>query len=148
VRGSKLVPLSPKATLKEIKRLVSPYGVTSIGCDQWSFDANYDLAADLGLTLVQHGTTARDVGYAELHTLIGTEGIDLPPDHKIEQDLRGVRKKLTPSGFRIDLLKTADGRHCDFAPSLALLAYVARQARDEVIEYDATYDAFVPKMRC
>jgi hypothetical protein len=129
-RGSKAAPLSPKVVIEAIAKLLKPYGVTSVAVDQWSIDALRDTANDFGLTLIECGTADRDEAYATTQTLLANGLLELPPLAMLEQDLRGVRKIITPKGLRIDLPRTADGRHCDFAPSLALTAWRAhRDAR-------------------
>lgn len=37
----------------------------------------------------------------------------------MKQDLLGVRKRIGRSGISIELDRTSDGRHSDFAPSVA-----------------------------
>ena len=41
-------------------------------------------------------------------------------DPDLLMDLRRVRRRTTQAGVTIDLVSTPDGRHCDYAPALAL----------------------------
>lgn len=123
--GSKERPLSPARVLVEIAGHVRPFGITTIDCDGHSFDALRDLAEPLRLRLVQKNVGDRDAGYAALHSLVASERIELPPVAALVSDLKAIRKLITPAGFKIDLPRTVDGRHCDFAPSCALAALAA-----------------------
>ncbi|MDB4945867.1 MAG: hypothetical protein JWP97_5401 [Labilithrix sp.] len=126
-RGSKATPLSPKTVIADAAKLLKPFGVTTVSVDQWSIDALRDTASEQGLSLVECGTADRDEAYAATQMLLSSSLLELPPLAMLAQDLRGVRKIITPRGVRIDLPRTADGRHCDFAPSLALAAWRAHQ---------------------
>lgn len=128
-RGSKQAPLSPRVVIGEIAAMLRPYRVTTVSCDRWSVDALRDTARDAGLTLQERGSDERDAAYRTLYTLLANEEIELCPHPFVAQDLRGVRKKITPGGVRIDLARTPDGRHADFAPSVALAAWLASGSR-------------------
>lgn len=120
-RGSTAKPLSPKAVLTEIAALVKPYGVDVLWSDQASGDALRDIAADIGMTLVPVATTqaSKIDMFRNAQTLIRTDQVDLPPDPQVKQDLLGIRRRWTRSGATIELAKTPDGRHSDYAPSIA-----------------------------
>lgn len=118
--GSKSQPLSPRATLIEIGNALRPYGVSRVYVDGWSFDAMQDHARAAGLTLVEHPASERDEPYKALRTLLGNGDIELPPDPVMRADLLSIRQRATASGIKIHLPKTSNGRHCDFAPSVAL----------------------------
>jgi hypothetical protein len=120
--GSKSAPLSPRATLGEIAQVLRPFGVRRIYVDGWSFDALREHAAAVGLSLEQH-SGGMDVAYGRLRTLLANELIELPPNPTMRQDLLAVRQRATSAGTKVHLPRTADGRHCDFAPSIALVAH-------------------------
>lgn len=126
--GSKTTPLSPKVVIGEIAGVLAPYKVASVYVDQWSVDALRDQAADAGLGLIECDKATTDAGYKTLQTRLANGAAELPPLDALEQDLRGVRKRVTPTGVRIELPRTADGRHCDFAPSVALATHFATEA--------------------
>ena len=120
-RGSKVAPLSPKATLAEIATIVKPYGLDMIYTDQYAGDALADLAIGFGITLVIEAATqaSKMEIYRSLETLLRTDAAELPPIPQVRQDLLGVRRHVGRSGVTAELARTADGRHADFAPSIA-----------------------------
>jgi hypothetical protein len=126
--GSKAAPLSPRETLRQIAAELEPFGVSSIYTDGWALDALQDHAQAAGLTLQQH-TGDRDAPYTTLRTLLANGLIELPPHELMRQDLLSIRQRATSSGIKIMLPKTADGRHCDFAPAVALAAHHAEAQR-------------------
>ncbi|MDB4987837.1 MAG: hypothetical protein JWN04_3015, partial [Myxococcaceae bacterium] len=127
--GSKSAPLSPRATLAEIATVLAPFGAQRIHVDGWSFDSLREHASAVGLTLEQH-TGGADQAYARLRTLLANGLIELPPHPIMRQDLLSIRQRATASGVKIHLPKTADGRHCDFAPSIALASFYADTQRE------------------
>ncbi len=118
--GSKSKPLSPRDTLAEVAATLKPYGVQRIHVDGWSFDAMADHARAVGLSLVEHPAVDRDVPYQRLKALLGNGDLELPPDPVLRNDLLALRQRATSSGVKIHLPHTSNGRHCDFAPSVAL----------------------------
>ena len=137
--GSKAVPLSPRAVFREVADLLRPYGVRRIHVDGWSFDALADHAQTVGLQLYQAPSTERDARYGKLKALAANGELELPPDPTLRTDLIALRQRATAGGVRIELPRTADGRHCDFAPAVALA--VAQAAGT------ASRAAFVDAMR-
>jgi len=119
--GSRTSPLDPKRVLLEQRDLLEGYGVTQVETDQWSSDALRAIASDLGLYVVERtiGADRFDL-YDSLRTKLGAGDVELPPDPQVRADLLGVRRRLTAGGVAIHLPKTADGRHCDYAPALVL----------------------------
>jgi hypothetical protein len=120
-QGSRVSPLSPRAVLREMAGVLRPYGINLVWSDQASGDALRDLAAEAGLTLVvEPATQATKIAvYNNLETLLSTGNVDLPPDPLVKQDLLGVRRIIGRNGVSIDLQRTSDGRHSDYAPSVA-----------------------------
>lgn len=120
-QGSRVAPLSPRVVLKEIAALLRPYGLNVVWSDQASGDALKDLAASAGLTLVVEPSTqaSKLAMYGNVETLLSTGNVDLPPERLVKQDLLGVRKLIGRNGVSIDLARTSDGRHSDYAPSVA-----------------------------
>jgi len=130
--GKPTQPLSPRAVLTEIHAELDAYGVDEVLTDQHSVDALRDIATDVGLVLIERPwTAARQVqayGNMEVHALDGRlKIIDHP---QVKKDINMVQKKVTQSGWSIALPQTQDGRHCDFAPAVAMACY-------EFIEEDA-----------
>lgn len=120
-QGSKANPLKPRDVFTEIANDLGPYGVDVVYSDQASGDALRDIAESVGLFLViEPSTQANKLEmYGNLETLLSTNNVDLPPVSMVKQDLLGVRKRVGRSGVSVDLAKTQDGRHSDFAPSVA-----------------------------
>lgn len=121
--GTSKAPLQPRQVLAEIAALLKSYNVDILYSDQASGAALRDLAALEGITLVPHPWTAGNKmeAYRNLQTLIRTQQVALNDDPQVKKDLLGIRRKTTRSGTGIELLKTPDGRHCDYAPAMAKL---------------------------
>ncbi len=120
-RGSKTAPLSPRAVFRELAEDLRPYGIEIVWSDQFAGDALVDIASDVGLHLVIEPSTqaANLEAYRNLDTLLRTDQADLPPIETLARDLAGVRRRVGRNGVAIDLAKTPDGRHSDFAPAVA-----------------------------
>lgn len=121
--GSKSAPLDPNIVLREIKLTVGGYGLSAVHTDQWSSDAIKALARPIGIRTIESSLGSaedRFAAYDEIRTLLTTQLLELPPVPAFLSDLKALRKKATANGVRIELPLTSDGRHCDFAPSLAL----------------------------
>jgi hypothetical protein len=134
--GSQKTPLSPKAMCAQMAMTLAPYGVRQILCDQWSFDAINDHAKDANLILVEAKRENVVSGYAKLKSGLEASMVELPPVPNVRTDLQGVRKRAKSGSLTIVLEKQANGRHCDFAPSLALLA----EALSGAVDYGEAID--------
>lgn len=143
--GSKIAPLSPRDTLTEIARVLRPYGIKRIHVDQWSFDALADHARGAGLTLVEHPASERDLPYQRLKTLLANGDCELPPHPTLRTDLLAVRQRASAGGVKIHLPRTADGRHADMAPSVALAAMHA--SGSDITDYLLMLDWAAEEMR-
>ena len=118
-QGSKSAPLKSREVLLEIAAICKAYGIESVITDRYAIDPLRELASDAGLGLVESTETMAPL-YLTLRRRFSDGEIELPPHAELLADLRAVRKRVTQSGIAIVLPKTADGRHCDFAPSLVL----------------------------
>lgn len=118
--GSKSDPLDPDQVIKEIKALIEPYGLNSVETDQWSADANKAIGRRYGLYLYDRALNSAEnlEIYTSLAVKLADNEIELPKDDVVRDDLRGLRK-MVRSSVRIVLPRTADGRHCDYAPAIA-----------------------------
>jgi hypothetical protein len=121
--GSKVAPLSADATLAEIAAICDGYGVTDVQTDQWAADPLRDIALRHGLTLYDRTITAtlKVERFETLRARIADEEYELPPDPVVRADLLAVRKRVTQNGIAIELPRTSDGRHADYAAALAQL---------------------------
>jgi hypothetical protein len=115
-------PLRPRQVLKEIAETLRPYGVTDIATDQWSLDALQEIAMEFGLGLfeVRLSGEEKNDAYGKIKTLLEEQEYELHPEPLLRDDLIRVKRKTTQTGVSIALPLTGDGRHCDFAPPLAL----------------------------
>lgn len=116
-------PLDPTAVLQDIRTICAAYGVNLVRTDQWSVDALRSLAAPMGLTLVQQdfGAGEQYDAYKTVQTWLTLGQIELAPVPELVDDLKRVKRRVTQSGLSIHLPRTADGRHCDYAPALVRL---------------------------
>jgi hypothetical protein len=131
--GSKASPLNLRATLKEIATICKEYGVSVLAQDQWSSDALRELAEQEGLTLYEKTTTAASKfeAFESMKTRLASGLFELPPDPQVRADLLAVRKKITTQGVSVELPKTPDGRHCDYAAVISLASTLAVTEPDE-----------------
>lgn len=120
--GSAVNPLRPAAVLQEIAQILKAYRVTVLDSDQYMGDALRDLAAQVGLVLIPHAWTGteRTKRYLTLRTMFELGEVELPPDPTVRQDLQRVVKRYTQTGISIDLAKSGDGRHADYAPAVCM----------------------------
>jgi len=119
-QGSKTIPLRPKVVMREVAEICGAYGLDWLEGDQWSGDALADIAQDCGLHYrIVNRTSAENY---EVYRKFGVElaggGIELHPDPYVRSDLVSVEKRVTPNGIRINLPRTNDGRHADYAPAV------------------------------
>ncbi|HEY4117392.1 MAG TPA: hypothetical protein VGM56_06030 [Byssovorax sp.] len=129
--------LSPSVVLGEIATLCAAYRVDVVHSDAWSADALTDIARDKGLHLEtrQRTTQERVELFESLRTLVAQGLVELPPVEALRADLLSVRKRVTQRAVSIELPRTGDGRHADFAPSVALAVKLAK-AGDAFAEPD------------
>jgi hypothetical protein len=85
------------------------------------------IAQRVGLSLwpIEGTQTDRLARYEQLVTWMSDGEVEIPPDPQFRADLLGIKQKLTPNGFTIDLPETPDGRHTDYAPSSVLALHRA-----------------------
>lgn len=129
-RGS---PLVPEDVLRQIRKLIAPYGLRSVVTDQ---HATEFLRAILRLMPVEDRislieepwtqNTRRD-GYEHLLVLAQSNRLGLPPDAQVKADLLGITKRITRSGVTYELVER-NGRHADYAPAIAHAVADARYA--------------------
>lgn len=120
--GSSVNPLRPAAVLAEIAHILKAYQVTVLDSDQYMGDALRDLASQVGLVLIPHAWTSgeRTKRYLTLRTMFEIGEVELPPDPVVRQDMQRVVKRYTHTGVTIDLTKSNDGRHADYAPAICM----------------------------
>ena len=123
-QGSKTDPLDPDKVLAEIAGLVKGYGIPGVWTDQLAADFVRSIAYRHGLSVsIETITAANKVQMFEsLRVRIADDGIEIPDDPIVRADLLSIRKRVTMNGIAIELPRTADGRHADYAPALAIAA--------------------------
>lgn len=132
--GSPANPLRPAVILAEIARLCKAYRVTVLDSDQYYGDALRDLAAQQNIVLISHAWTEREKlnKFLALKTMFEQGMVEIPADPMLRSDIGRVKKVLKGNGSTITFPRTSDGRHCDYAPCLALaLARYWSNADDE-----------------
>lgn len=122
--------MRPEHCIEAVAAVCQSYRLSSAITDQFAGAAHQDLAHRYGLSLVVVATTARSKleDFTNLATLVHSDCVELPPDKVFQRDLLSVRKRLTQQGATIVLPRTADGRHCDYAPALAAAITAAGEA--------------------
>jgi hypothetical protein len=129
--GSRQAPLDPGVVIDEIAAILRRYGVSDVYCDGWSADALRPIARGAGFQLRERTRTTdeRTALFTQAKTLLATASLALPPHAILVADLKAVRKRVLGNGIRVDLPRTTNGRHCDFAPSVVLVIEAAAAAR-------------------
>lgn len=116
-------PLKPKEVFAEMAKILKPYGVTTVKSDQWSFDALRGEAEDHGIHLTLQTIDDAYDRYGKIATWLTKDWFELPSgEPQLIDDMKRVQKRVTQNGIAIILPRTADGRHCDFAPAIVRLA--------------------------
>jgi hypothetical protein len=60
--------------------------------------------------------------------------VEIPSDPMLRSDLGRIKKVLKGSGASISFPRTSDGRHCDYAPCLAMALARYWQSEEDVQE--------------
>jgi hypothetical protein len=123
-QGSKTDPLDPDRVLAEVARILKGYGLECVWTDQLAADfvRSIGMRHNLGVYL-ETVTAPRKVALFEsLRVRLADDGLEIPADPLLRADLLSIRKRVTMNGIAIELPRTADGRHADYAPALALAA--------------------------
>lgn len=148
-QGTSVEPLSPKVVLQEATNILALYNLTDCYTDQWSADANRDLAFEMGLNLVIEDWkgTQRTNAYQSMAVQAALEKVDLPRDPMVRKDLSLVKRRVTPNGISIHLPATSDGRHCDYAAAIARVLFRWLNDEQEVAPDigEPGYDAHLEK---
>lgn len=130
-QGTPAEPLDVDATLLEARECCMGYGLDSATTDQWAADPIVQAARKLRnrdgdpvpfyLHIHAWKGGQRDQSFIDLGKAVETGSVaELHPDPSMAEDLKRLQKKVTQRGIAVDLPETADGRHCDYAPPLAM----------------------------
>lgn len=115
-------PLDPDIVMSEVSDICRRYKVRTIWSDQVMFDALRSIASNYRLSMVQKKWTSsqRIAAFTNLKLQLASREVELPPNQYVREDLLRVRKRVTASGPTVHIPETGDGRHCDYAPVLAM----------------------------
>lgn len=121
-RGSKVQPLRPDTVLREIAATLKPYGLNEVWSDGHQIDSLQVIAEQEGIRIAEAFATQEDnVQRVEnIRLLLESSRLQLSPDRMLRADLLRVRRKVNQKNTTMAMPVTADGRHCDFVPSLGL----------------------------
>jgi hypothetical protein len=138
--GSRSAPLRASRVLPEIDEELSAFGIEECVTDQAGYDHLVDIAE---LTKVSFSLrlAARndDVAIMNLRNLIAEQTISLPNNSQLKTDLIAIRTRpKAAGGSQVVLIKTQDGRHCDYGAAMLLAAQCLPQppAVEEIDERD------------
>lgn len=120
--GSRENALKASEVFEDIAKLLTPYGVFGIDSDNYNIDTLREFAGDVGLSVTpwHHTEQQRTEMYLKVRTLLLEGKVSLPAVANVRTDLLRIKRKVTPSGIRIDLPLSSDGRHCDWGPTIML----------------------------
>ncbi len=123
-QGSRTDPLDPDSVLAEVASILKGYGLQHVYTDQLAADFVRSIASRHDLSVYLETITApRKVELFEsLRVRLADDDLEIPDDPLFRADLLSIRKRVTMNGIAIDLPRTADGRHADYAPALAIAA--------------------------
>jgi hypothetical protein len=133
-QGAQARPLDSFEVLREIKTLIQPYGITTVGSDQYAVDAIRDIARTLGVQIHELAFTGQNKTkrYLSVQTRVNAGFLSLPYSDAFRADMLNVKQTILSDGsVKIKLAETEDGRHCDFAAGLALLCGGYLEESDE-----------------
>jgi hypothetical protein len=129
--------LDPGAILTAIAGYCSRYGVSEVRTDQFHGETLAALAETLRLpltVLVDKPTAAERLArYEGLLLRFLDDVIELPRDSLVRADLLAVRRRISANAgaWLITMAVSADGRHADYAPAIALA--LERAAVDDAL---------------
>jgi len=134
--------LDPGAILQAIAGYCSKYGVDEVRTDQFHGETLSALADTLRLplsVLVDKPTAAERLArYEGLLLRFLDDAIELPRDSVVTGDVKAIRRRVSANAgaWLITMAVGADGRHADYAPSIALA--LERAAVDDAMPTWAT----------
>lgn len=146
------------AVLRAMRPLLEKYRVSWAMTDQYASGFVQSLAQEVGIYLTEvrakPWTSQNKLdAFDSLRVMVREQRVELVAAENVRQDLLRVRRVLTPNGARINFPETADGRHCDYAPAIAMWATTPMepatpddsrvqqwQREEERMEDDENYD--------
>lgn len=112
--------LDSRKVMPEIGSLCRSYGVHAVFTDQWAPTLLQERAQDNGFALiVEHNTAPMKVDQMQnFCDFVRRHEVDLPNEPYLLEDLKQARRRVTQNGLSVHLPTSADGRHCDYQPSV------------------------------
>ena len=106
--------------IRECAKVCASYGIHYALSDRYAGPQNVALAKRYDLDIEARRSTTEETTneYLDLSTRFAVGDVWLANNPVLARDIVGIRRFATPTGFRIDLPLTADGRHADSAPAL------------------------------
>ncbi len=123
-QGSQARPLNSIEVIREVKTYLDMYGVKSCLSDQWACDPIRDIARVEGLEIspIAWTTKLKTLSFLGLKARYAVGAIETVKSELIREDMLRVKKRISGGGdVQIKFEETADGRHADFAPTIAML---------------------------
>lgn len=133
-KGSHAAPLHTPSVLGEIAEDLERYGIASVRTDQYACDPIRDIAREKGVEVAPTAWNKenRIKAFLGLAARMRMHRLELPGIQAMREDLLGVKKRVNAGGdVQIVMTQTADGRHRDFAPMLAMLCGEYIEETDE-----------------
>lgn len=124
-KGTRSNPLDPDTVLGEIAEIVGAYRVSAVVTDQFASDALQSIARrhDLWLIVEPQTVGSKLRMFDDFARKVSDGQVELPPKEtsgrQLRQDILNTKKRLTANGMSIQYADTPDGRHADYAPSVA-----------------------------
>lgn len=138
--GSRSAPLSPREVLREMAAILRTYKIDTVDSDAWSGDAIREIADEFKLTVrtTTWSQAENTKAFMRMRSDMLEGTLRLAPVPELIADVQRIRKRTTQSGIAIELPRTSDGRHCDFAPALAKAAnaYVGDRETGELQRFE------------
>ena len=122
--GSRSAPLRASRVLPEIDEELQAFGIDECITDQAGYDYLVDIAelkgVSFSLRLVNRND---DVAIPTLRDMIAEQSVTLPNVKQLQTDLIAIRTRpRAAGGSQVVLIKTSDGRHCDYGAAMLLAA--------------------------
>jgi len=122
--GSRSAPLKASRVLPEIDAELRQFELTECITDQAGYDHLVDIAELSGVSFTLRLASRVDgVAIMNLRNLIAEHQITLPNVKQLQTDLIAIRTRpKAAGGSQVVLMKTTDGRHCDYGAAMLLAA--------------------------
>lgn len=128
------MPLDLGEVIDEVAEVLHEYGLDTVYSDQWSSDALKVVARDRGIHLLEHEWHDQQAALQAVVDGVRLLRCSLPRFGEMRRDLMNIRRKMSPTGPRLYLQQTPDGRHADFVPPLAMAWEIAPEGTVQSVQ--------------